>query len=164
MSREPDTSKHHSHPPFISRNHLRKRDFFRTHHLHSLGFGGVVSSDALAYLRSSWLPGTGSRQGQPTARPAQATRWLGRLIQFQLVDRPVEEDRLSIRLIPRVVSDRQVGVRPLLAQALPGKPTAREGAVVHRSAGSNCSTVDTQNHRVFMLCLPQLPCWQRAGS
>jgi hypothetical protein len=35
--------------------------------------------------------------------------------------------------------------------------------VVHRTAGSNCRTEDTQNRRVLMLCPFQLPSWQRAG-
>ena len=35
--------------------------------------------------------------------------------------------------------------------------------MVHRTAGSNCRTEDTQNRRVLMLCPSQLPSWQRAG-
>ncbi|KAK3301365.1 uncharacterized protein B0H64DRAFT_36797 [Chaetomium fimeti] len=131
--------------PFISRNHLRKRDFFRTHHLHSLGFGGVVSSDALAYLRSSWLPGTGSRQGQPTARPAQATRWLGRLstdllrrIVFRFVSFPElsQTDKLVFApSLPRHCQENQRCLREPWYTAAQG-PTAVPWT--RRTTGSSC--------------------------
>lgn len=52
------------HPP---RNHVRRETSSGPHHF---GIWWRGKQDAFAYLPSSWLPGTGSGKGQPTARPA----------------------------------------------------------------------------------------------
>ena len=87
--------------------------------------GGVVSKTlSLTSLRRGCR---GLAQARVSRRPGppQAARWLRCSIQFQLVNRrPVEEDCIAIRLISRLVSDRQVGVQPPLPR--PRKPTVLE--------------------------------------